>query len=85
MEYQIDNQQNPQNEEDEEKEMERELWLEHAPILYDVIITKSLIWPSLTVQFMPMILFVIQSISFKKFSLLFFQYFFNSLEIQNLL
>ena len=46
------------NEETNEKEEEHALWLEHAPVLYDVIITKSLIWPSLTVQFMPTILLV---------------------------
>ena len=47
----------PQETEEDEEAKERELWWEHAPLLYDVIISKALIWPSLTVQFMPMILF----------------------------
>ena len=50
-------QQIPQETEEDEEAKERELWWEHAPLLYDVIISKALIWPSLTVQFLPKILF----------------------------
>ena len=60
MSDETEEQQDPNNisKEAEEQEQERELWWEHAPLLYDVIISKGLVWPSLSVQFMPLILFV---------------------------
>lgn len=57
MEVNESEQQTNNEEGQSEKDIERALWLEHAPVLYDVIITKSLVWPSLSCQFFPGILF----------------------------
>ena len=37
----------------EDSETEFKLWKKHAPLLYDVAITHSLDWPSLTCQWLP--------------------------------